>query len=116
MGQWKCTCSLLIHGGINKMARVIAVSNNKGGILKTTISVTLATLLARHGNRVLIMDTDNQGNSYLSFGGNPDELDYSMFDVLMGDAGIKDTIINISDNLDVLPSNDSMEFFDMDVL
>src|SRR5699024_10881079 len=89
---------------------------NKGGILKTTISVTLATLLARHGNRVLIMDTDNQGNSYLSFGGNPDELDDSMYDVLMGTADFENAKVKISDYLDVLPSNDAMEFFDLDVL
>src|SRR5699024_9802042 len=67
-------------------------------------------------NRVLIMDTDNQGNSYLSFGGNPDELDDSMYDVLMGTADFENAKVKISDYLDVLPSNDAMEFFDLDVL
>lgn len=98
------------------MARKIAISTNKGGVLKTSITVNLAGILSKEGNRILIVDTDNQGNALLSFGRNPDELEHSIYDVLVNRQDIKKTIINVYDNIDILPSNDDMAFFEFDVL
>jgi chromosome partitioning protein len=65
------------------MARVIAFANQKGGVAKTTTTLNLGVALAEHGKRVLAIDLDPQGNLTMSQGWNPDEIDRSMFDVLV---------------------------------
>src|SRR4051812_49519669 len=64
------------------VARVIAFANQKGGVAKTTTTLTLGVALAEQGMRVLAIDLDPQGNLTMSQGWNPDEIDRSMFDVL----------------------------------
>lgn len=98
------------------MGKIIAVSTNKGGVLKTSITCNLAGLLAQEGKKVLIVDTDNQGNVVLSFGKNPDECDPTIYDVLINALNPKKAIIKVHQNIDVIPSNDAMEFFEFDVL
>ncbi|NLO90313.1 MAG: ParA family protein, partial [Clostridia bacterium] len=56
------------------MTRIIAISTNKGGVLKTSLTTNLAGVLSKT-NRILIVDTDNQGNAALSFGKNPDQFE-----------------------------------------
>lgn len=94
----------------------IAVSTNKGGVLKTSITTNLAGALSLEGKRVLILDLDNQGNVLLSFGINPDDQETTIYDVLLGEADINDAIINVFKNIDVLPANDDMSFFELDCL
>src|SRR5881409_1956881 len=65
------------------MARVIAFANQKGGVAKTTTTLNLGVALAEQGNRVLLVDLDPQGNLTMSQGLNPDEIERSMFDVLV---------------------------------
>ena len=65
------------------MARVIAFANQKGGVAKTTTTLNLGVALAEQGLRVLAVDLDPQGNLTMSQGWNPDEIDRSMFDVLV---------------------------------
>ena len=65
------------------MARVIAFANQKGGVAKTTTTLNLGVALAEKGLRVLAVDLDPQGNLTMSQGWNPDEIDRSMFDVLV---------------------------------
>jgi len=65
------------------VARVIAFANQKGGVAKTTTTLNLGVALAEKGNRVLAIDLDPQGNLTMSQGWNPDEIDRSMFDVLV---------------------------------
>lgn len=64
-------------------ARVIAFANQKGGVAKTTSTLNLAVALAEEGYRVLIVDMDPQGNLTMSQGFNPDQIERSMFDVLV---------------------------------
>jgi chromosome partitioning protein len=64
-------------------ARVIAFANQKGGVAKTTTTLNLGVALAEQGKRVLAIDLDPQGNLTMSQGWNPDEIDRSMFDVLV---------------------------------
>src|SRR6201984_3138810 len=66
-----------------KMARVIAFANQKGGVAKTTTTLNLGVALAEQGKRVLAVDLDPQGNLTMSQGWNPDEIERSMFDVLV---------------------------------
>lgn len=96
------------------MSKVWAVSTNKGGVLKTTSTVNLAGVLAKN-KRVLIVDADNQGNVALSFGHNPDSLTNTLYDVLVNGMEPQQAIMNVYKNIDVLPSNDDMAFFEFDV-
>jgi chromosome partitioning protein len=66
-----------------EMARVIAFANQKGGVAKTTTTLNLGVAFAEAGKRVLAIDLDPQGNLTMSQGWNPDEIDRSMFDVLV---------------------------------
>src|ERR1700759_531980 len=65
------------------MAGVIAFANQKGGVAKTTTTLNLGVALTEQGLRVLAIDLDPQGNLTMSQGWNPDEIDRSMFDVLV---------------------------------
>jgi chromosome partitioning protein len=65
------------------VATVIAFANQKGGVAKTTTTLNLGVALAEKGLRVLAVDLDPQGNLTMSQGWNPDEIDRSMFDVLV---------------------------------
>lgn len=96
-------------------SRVWAVSTNKGGVLKTSITTNLAGALSKK-NKVLIIDTDNQGNAALTFGKNPDSIETTLYDVLVSGADPGKAIINVYKNIDMLVSNDDMGFFEFDVL
>ena len=72
-----------VPGKASAMASVIAFANQKGGVAKTTSTLNLAVALAEEGKRVLTVDLDPQGNLTMSQGWNPDEIDRSMFDVLV---------------------------------
>jgi chromosome partitioning protein len=85
------------------MARVIAFANQKGGVAKTTTTLNLGVALVEQGLRVLAVDLDPQGNLTMSQGWNPDEIDRSMFDVLVHRLPI--TEIVRSNELDVAVSS-----------
>jgi chromosome partitioning protein len=94
---------------------IIAVSTNKGGVLKTSITTNLAGALCKK-HKVLIIDTDNQGNVLISFGVNPDNVELTLYDVLVDGVDPSKAIINVHPNIDVLPANDDMSFLEFDVL
>lgn len=101
--------------GVHVVSKVWAVSTNKGGVLKTSITTNIAGIVSKD-QRVLIVDTDNQGNCLLTFGKNPDAADPTLYDVLVEDVPATKAIINVHPNIDVLPANDDMAFFEFDVL
>lgn len=88
------------------MARVIAVTNQKGGVAKTTTVIHLGVAIAELGHRVLLVDLDPQGHLAEGFGIVSDQLTMEMSDVLDGSRRIGDVIIpNIRPGLDLAPSN-----------
>src|SRR5262247_2453294 len=74
------------------LGRVIAFANQKGGVAKTTTALNLGVALAEIGHKVLLVDLDPQGNLTMSQGLNPDEIDRSMFDVLVHRVPITEVI------------------------
>ena len=68
--------------------RVLAISNQKGGVGKTTTAINLGTALAATGERVLILDLDPQGNASTGVGVPPEARHKTMFDVLAGESSI----------------------------
>jgi chromosome partitioning protein len=74
------------------LGKVIALANQKGGVAKTTTTLNLAVAFAEKGLRVLAVDLDPQGNLTMSQGMNPDQLDHSMFDVLVRSTPIEEII------------------------
>src|ERR1700740_2521475 len=76
------------------MARVIAFANQKGGVAKTTTTLNLGVALMEKGKRVMAVDLDPQGNLTMSQGWNPDEIERSMFDVLVHKLPITEIVRN----------------------
>lgn len=88
------------------MGRVIAIANQKGGVGKTTTSVNLAAALGRLGKNVLLIDLDPQGNATVSVGVDKDQLNASVFEVLVGECKAKAAIMHVEQpGIDLLPAN-----------
>lgn len=87
--------------------RVIAIANQKGGVGKTTTTVNLGAALAELGNRVLLLDLDPQANASTGLGINPRSIEKNMYDVLLGDTPLEDTIEPAADveGLFIAPSS-----------
>ena len=97
---------------MNKQAKIIALMNNKGGVLKTTIATNLASLLATNGQKTLIIDLDPQANVSTSFGINPNEFKTTISEVLINNIDISQAIQSqIINNLDLCPTNDKLSQF-----
>ncbi|MFP8645235.1 ParA family protein [Priestia aryabhattai] len=96
------------------MGEIITVTISKGGVLKTSIVSNLGGAIAKSyaDKKVLLIETDPQGNLSDTFGINTDKLDYSMFDVYMGEKTFDEVKIPILKNLDIVPAK--MDLNDLD--
>ncbi len=91
------------------MARIFAITNQKGGVGKTTTCVNLAASLAITKRRVLLIDLDPQGNATMGCGVDKHSVELSSCDVLLGEASIAETLVKTeTENLAVVPSNSDL--------
>ena len=89
------------------MGKIIAFANQKGGVGKTTTAVNLSAALAyRTRGRVLLVDSDPQGNATSGLGVNKREVKHSVYDVIIGSCSAKEAVIRTKyKNLDIMPSS-----------
>jgi len=90
---------------MSKTAKVIAITNQKGGVGKTTTSINVAASLARVGKRVLMVDLDPQGNGTVGSGVSKGSYEQSIYDVLVERMPIDKTVIAVEAGFDVVPSD-----------
>ena len=87
------------------MGRVIAISNQKGGVGKTTTAINLSACLAEKGKKTLVIDIDPQGNATSGLGVDKGKVENTSYDLLLGDTTIWETIeSSVCDGLKVVPS------------
>lgn len=88
------------------MSRIIAIANQKGGVGKTTTSINLSACLAEMGKKVLTIDLDPQGNTTSGLGIDKDELDNTVYELILGESSVRKCLVKTDiENLYVLPSN-----------
>lgn len=88
------------------MGRIIAIANQKGGVGKTTTAINLSASLAEKNKKVLAVDMDPQGNMTSGLGVDKDEINQTVYELIIGEASIEDVICkDVRENLDVLPTS-----------
>jgi chromosome partitioning protein len=99
------------------MGKIIAVTNQKGGVGKTTTSVNFAASLSETGRRVLLVDLDAQGNATMGSGCNKHEIVRTGYDVLLGHADIREVIVYAPEaGYDLLPGNSDLTAAEVELM
>ncbi len=102
------------------MGKIIAITNQKGGVGKTTTAINLAATLAEARQKVLLLDFDPQGNATSGFGVEESDIVHTIYEALTGECRLDDAILmGVMDELDLIPSDMNLaaaeaEFADMD--
>lgn len=94
--------------------KIITFANNKGGVLKTSLTVNYGCVLAKKGYKVLIVDTDSQCNVLHSFSKNLNakDVDISLYDVIFRSKDVKKAIYNVFENIDIINAGLELREFD----
>ncbi len=88
------------------MSRIIAIANQKGGVGKTTTAINLSSCLAEKGKKVLVIDMDPQGNTTSGLGIDKNELENTIYEMIIGECLLEECLLeNVFNNLSLIPSN-----------
>ncbi len=99
------------------MGRIIAITNQKGGVGKTTTAINLSACLAEAGQRVLTVDFDPQGNATSGLGLEKDTIENTVYELLLGECTVEECVTpSIQVRLDVLPSNMDLSGAEIELL
>ena len=99
------------------MGRIIAITNQKGGVGKTTTAINLSACLAEAGQRVLAVDFDPQGNTTSGLGLEKGNLDNTVYELLMGECKLEECIFqSVQERLDVMPSDMDLSGAEIELL
>lgn len=92
---------------------IISIVNNKGGVLKTTLSTNFSACLSLKKKKTILVDLDGQGNVIATFGKNPYNIENTIIDYIKGDIDLNSIITKERDYFDIIPSNDQINYFDI---
>lgn len=99
------------------MTKILAIANQKGGVGKTTTSVNLSASLQATKRRVLLVDMDPQGNATMGSGVDKADLEYSVYDVLIGEADFDQACVKAPEaGFDMLPANGDLVAAEIELL
>ena len=91
------------------MSKIIAIANQKGGVGKTTTAINLSACISQMGKRVLLIDIDPQGNASSGLGIDRENVEYSVYDILLEDVEAQTTILKTYiPTLDIIPATSDL--------
>ncbi|MFC4731079.1 ParA family protein [Salipiger abyssi] len=97
--------------------KIIAIANQKGGVGKTTTTINLGAALAERGMRILVVDLDPQGNSSTGLGIEPDEREYTTYELLLEDIELEQVIQKTDQpQLDLIPATVDLSSADIELV
>ena len=101
----------------NSMGRIIAIANQKGGVGKTTTSINLSSCLAEAGKKILAIDLDPQGNTTSGLGVDKDDLENTVYELMLDECTIRESIHKTEiENLTLIPSNVNLSGAEIELL
>jgi chromosome partitioning protein len=96
---------------------VLAFANQKGGVGKTTTAVNTGVILARRGYRILLVDLDPQGNTTSSLGIDKQDLDLTIYDVLVDGTPVPEAVLeSVREGVDLLPTTPALAAAEVDLV
>ena len=99
------------------MSRIIAIANQKGGVGKTTTAINLSACLGSLNKKVLAIDMDPQGNMTSGLGLNKDEVENTVYDLILGEASVEECICkDVVENVDIIPTDINLSAAEVELI